>query len=118
MNKDGINQLCNQVRESAFSLHKHLRHGHLEGIYENGLTKRLTKLGAIVPPQAPVAGYDEDGTILGDLNANLLVELKVVCAIYVAQLLGYLRGSAKWSSLLIDFASQELFIKRYILDPS
>lgn len=76
--------------------------------------------------QAPVPVYDEDGTILGNLSADLLVsdelivELKAVRAVnddHVAQLLGYLRGSGKKYGLLINFGSPILFIKRYVLDP-
>lgn len=104
MNIEEINTLCDAVRECSFGLHKHLKHGHLEKIYENGLAHRLKKRGIAVEQQAPVPVYDEDGTILGDLNADifvsneLIVELKAVCAVnddHVSQLLGYLRGSGK-----------------------
>ncbi len=127
MNINEINQLCNTVRECSFGLHTHLRHGHLEKIYENGLAHRLKKRNIPALQLAPVPVYDEDGTILGDLNADLLVadelivELKAVRAVnddHVAQLLGYLRGSGKRYGLLINFGSPKLFIKRYILDPS
>jgi len=103
-----------------------LRHGHLEKIYENGLAHRLRKLDVAVQQQAPVPVYGEDGTILGDLKADLLVadepivELKAVRAVHddhVAQLLGYLRGSGKRYGLLINFGSPKLSIKRYVLDP-
>jgi GxxExxY protein len=126
MKIDEINQLCDAVRECSFGLHKHLRHGHLEKIYENGLAHRLKKLNIVVQQQVPVPVYDEDGTMLGDLNADLfianelIVELKAVRAInddHVAQLLGYLRGSGKRYGLLVNFGSPKLFIKRYVLDP-
>jgi GxxExxY protein len=126
MKIDEINQLGDAVRECSFGLHKHLRHGHLEKIYENGLAHRLKKLNIVVQQQVPVPVYDEDGTMLGDLNADLfianelIVELKAVRAInddHVAQLLGYLRGSGKRYGLLVNFGSPKLFIKRYVLDP-
>lgn len=125
MNKAEIDQLCDHVRECSFGLHRHLRHGHLEKIYENGLAHRLRKRGVEVQQQAPVPVYDEDGTILGDLNADLfvadelIIELKAVRAVngdHVAQLLGYLRGSGQRYGLLINFGSPKLYIKRYILD--
>jgi hypothetical protein len=34
-------ELSDLIRETAFALHKHLRLGHLEKVYENGLTHRL-----------------------------------------------------------------------------
>lgn len=126
MNIDQVNSLCDTVRECSFSLHKHLRHGHLEKIYENGLANRLKKRGITVEQQAPVPVYDEDGTILGDMKADLfvadelIVELKAVRAVnddHVSQLLGYLRGSGKRYGLPINFGSPKLRINRYILDP-
>ncbi len=38
-------ELCDQIRETSFSLHRYLRHGHLEKVYENGLAHRLRKAG-------------------------------------------------------------------------
>lgn len=104
MIENAINSLCDVVRECSYGLHKHLRHGHLEKIYKNGLAHRLKKANVDVVQQAPVPVYDEDDTILGDLNADLfvsselIVELKAVRSVnddHVAQLLGYLRGSGK-----------------------
>lgn len=43
MNKDQLNFLCNEVRESGYDLHRYLKHGHLEKVYENGLANRLKK---------------------------------------------------------------------------
>ena len=63
-----INELCDLVRESSFSLHRFLRSGHLEKVYENGLANRLRKLGLSVEQQHPLKVRDEDGTILGDTN--------------------------------------------------
>ena len=40
MNADGMNQLCDIVRETGFAIHKYHRHGHLEKIYENALAHR------------------------------------------------------------------------------
>ena len=36
--KDDIFLLCDRIRETSFALHRHLRHGHLEKVYENGFT--------------------------------------------------------------------------------
>lgn len=126
MTENEINGLCDLVREGSLGLHKHLRHGHLKKIYENGLAHRLRKADVEVMQQAPVPVYDKDGTILGDLNADLfvadelVVELKAVRAVnndHVAQLLGYLRGSGRRYGLLINFGAPKLYIKRYVLDP-
>ena len=40
-----IFKLCDQVRETAFAIHRYHRHGHVEKIYENALAHRLRKIG-------------------------------------------------------------------------
>jgi GxxExxY protein len=119
-----IFQLCDQIRETAFALHCYLRHGHLEKVYENGLAHRLCKAGVQVKQQHPLQVLDEDGTVLGDYLADLLVEgeliveLKACKAIadeHIAQLLGYLRGCRVEHGLLINFGSRIIEIKKFVL---
>jgi len=119
-----IFQLCDWVRETAFALHRYLRHGHLEKVYENGLAHRLRKLGIQMEQQLALQVLDEDGTVLGDYFADLLVdkelivELKACKALtddHVAQLLGYLRGCRIEHGLLINFGSSKLEVRKYIL---
>jgi hypothetical protein len=40
---EGMNQLCDVVRETSFAIHKYHRNGHLEKVYENALAHRLRK---------------------------------------------------------------------------
>ena len=116
--------LCDQIREISFELHRYLRHGHLEKVYENGLAHRLRKVQLTVEQQYPLKVYDEDGTVLGDYVADLyvedclIVELKACKSLadeHVAQLLGYLRASRIEHGLLINFGGPKLQIKKYIL---
>ncbi|MEM7792371.1 MAG: GxxExxY protein [Verrucomicrobiota bacterium] len=126
MKESGISRLCDMVRECSFALHNHLRHGHLEKVYENGLVHRLRKLDLSDGQQITVPVYDDGGTILGDLHADLLVsedrivELKgafAICGDYLGQLIGYFRSSRKRDGLLINFGNPRLYIQRYALDP-
>ena len=119
-----IFQLCDQVRETAFALHRYLRHGHLEKVYENGLANRLRKAGVQVKKQHTLQVLDEDGTVLGDyfadlfVSSELIVELKACKALtdeHVAQLLGYLRGCRVEHGLLINFGSRKLEVGKYVL---
>ncbi len=119
-----INELCDLVRQTAFAIHVYHGHGHLEKIYENALAHRLGQAGLKVVAQAPLQVFDEDGTLLGDYFADLLiedmllVELKACRALadeHVAQLLGYLKSSRKAHGLLINFGSYKFEIKKYIL---
>ena len=122
--KDLIFQVCDEVRECSFALHKFLRHGHKEKIYENGLANRLRKKSIEFVQQPSLAVFDDDGVLLGDLELDMLVvgelviELKAVKTIlneHVAQLLGYLRASRKEHGLLINFGAPVLQIKKYAL---
>ncbi|HEY4301123.1 MAG TPA: GxxExxY protein [Candidatus Didemnitutus sp.] len=124
--KDDIFRLSDQVREISLALHHHLRHGHLEKVYENGLANRIRKLALPVVQQHPLNVYDEDGTLLGEFFADLLVagrlviELKACRALadhHVAQVLGYLRASRIEHALLINFGAPRLEIRKFALTP-
>lgn len=121
---NSMNELCDIVRETSFAVHRYLRNGHLEKIYENALAHRLRKLGLNIVPQYPLQVFDEDGTILGDYYADLfvegclIVELKAARAIdneHIAQLLGYLRSSRVETGLLINFGGPKLYIKKFLM---
>lgn len=128
MKKDPIFLLCDQIRETAYALHKYHRHGHAEKVYENGLAHRLRKQGLKVTQQHPLSVYDEDGTVLGEYFSDLLVEDQLIielkaCRVladeHVAQLLGYLRSSRREHGLLINFGAPILRVRKYALsDPT
>jgi len=120
-----IMALCDQVRETAYSIHEYHAHGHLEKVYENALVHRLRKAGLNVQQQCPLKVFDEDGTEIGDYYADLIVEgcliieLKTSRALsneHRAQLLGYLRASGIEHGLLINFGSYRFQIKKYALN--
>ena len=126
MKWDTINDLCDIVRTTSLAIHRYHRSGHVEKIYENALRHRLEKQGLRVEQQHPVKVLDEDGTLLGDLFADLLVEKVLVVELkacrsvvdeHVAQLLGYLRSTRIENGLLINFGAPKLYIKKYILTP-
>jgi GxxExxY protein len=124
MTEKEIFTLCDRVRETAFALHRFLRHGHLEKVYENGLAHRLRNAGVQVEQQHALQVRDEDGTVLGDYIADLFVEnvlivelkaCKTLADEHVAQLLGYLRACRIEHGLLINFGGPKLQIRKYAL---
>ncbi len=119
-----INELCDVVRETSFSIHVYHGHGHLEKVYENALAHRLRKLGHDVKQQHPIPVRDEDGTVIGDYLADLLIndclilELKAsknLADEHVAQILGYLKSSRVEHGMLINFGAYKFQIKKYAL---
>ena len=123
--EDKIKQLCDQVRETAYAIHKYHGTGHLEKVYENALVHRLRKAGLNVKQQHPLKVYDEDGTEIGDYYADLIVEDVLVvelkaCKMFAeehkAQIIGYLRSANIEHGLLINFGSCKFHIQKFVLD--
>ena len=119
-----LNELCKLVRETAYAIHVYHGHGHLEKVYENALTHRLRKLGLNVKQQYPITVFDEEGTIIGEYFADLIVEeiliaeLKACRALvneHTAQVLGYLRSARKEHGLLMNFGSYKFQIQKYAM---
>ena len=73
-----MKELCDVVRETGYAIHVYHGHGHLEKIYENALVHRLRKAGIEVGQQHPLNVYDEDGTLLGEYFADLLIEGRLI----------------------------------------
>ena len=120
-----IRRLCDLVRICSYEAHCYLHHGHLEKIYERSLQNRLRALGIEVEAQCALPVYDEDGTLLGDFYADLvvenklLIELKACSAVteeHKAQILSYMRTSRIEHGLLINFGASKFYIKKFILD--
>jgi GxxExxY protein len=119
-----IHELCDVVREIAYAIHVYHGQGHLEKVYEAALAHRLRKAGLAVKQQHAIQVQDEDGTVIGEFNADLLVEgrlvveLKAVRALadeHVAQLLGYLKSTRIEHGLLMNFGSYKFEIRKYSL---
>ena len=114
MSREELDSLIEQVRQVAYRLHVYLGVGLLETVYENGLKHRLEKAGFKVDAQKPLKVVDEDGFVLGDyyadlvVNDELIIELKAVKMIaneHLAQLLNYLAITKQAAGLLINFGS-------------
>jgi GxxExxY protein len=119
---DSIKALCDQIRETAYAIHVYHGHGHLEKVYENALANRLRKAGLDVKQQHPIQVFDEDGTLIGDYIADLLVggvvivELKTAKTLaseHEAQILGYLKSARMEHGLLINFGSYRFQIRKF-----
>ncbi|OYW16925.1 MAG: hypothetical protein B7Z55_13565 [Planctomycetales bacterium 12-60-4] len=125
--KDRVFQLCDAVRLTGLAIHTYLGPGHLEKVYENALVHRLRRQGLEARPQHPLVVYDEDGTLLGEYFADLLIEgslivelkaAKTVTDDHVAQILGYLRAARIEHGLLVNFGASKFSIKKYVMsDP-
>ena len=118
-----LQHLCEQIRQISYEIHVYHGHGHLEKVYENALAHRLRKAGLEVKQQHPIQVFDEDGTLIGDYYADLLVEgwliveLKTAKALadeHVAQILGYLKSARLEHGLLINFGSYKFELRKFV----
>jgi GxxExxY protein len=99
----------------------------LEKVYLKALSHRLQKRGLDVKEQFPLHVFDEDGTLLGDYLADLLIENHLIIELkackslvdeHVAQVLGYMRSARLEHGMLINFGAPKLQVKKYILNDS
>jgi GxxExxY protein len=122
MTEEDIRLLCDHIRQVAYDIHVYLGWGHLEKVYETALLHRLRKVGVSVEQQFPLSVYDEDGTLLGDYYADLLVERVLIIEIkagralapeHEAQILGYLRSARLEHGLLMNFGARKFEIRKF-----
>ena len=111
------------ISEKWYDIHVYHGHGHLEKVYENALAHRLQKAGLDVKQQWPIKVYDEDGTLIGDYVADLLVEGELIVELKTAktlapehetQILGYLKSARLPHGLLINFGAYKFEIRKYV----
>jgi GxxExxY protein len=116
-------ELCNIVRQTAYAIHEYHAHGHLEKVYENALGHRLRKAGFNAEQQYPLEVKDEDGTVVGEYFADILVENKLIvelkaCKTFIpeheAQILGYLRSANMKHGLLSNFGAPKFQIRKFV----
>lgn len=115
MTEEEAKRICDKIRQVAYDLHVYLGVGYLEKVYENGLKHRLEKAGMKVETQIPIQVKDEDGVVLGEYVADMmvdgiLVELKAVSTmlpVHVAQTLNYLKALNLEHGDLVNFGSSK-----------
>lgn len=126
MNEEQAKVLCGRIRQTAYDIHVYHGHGHLEKVYENALVHRLRKAGIQAEQQSPIQVFDEDGTLIGDYFADVLVEGEIIVELkaaktlvpeHEAQILGYLNSSRKEHGLLINFGAFRFQVRKYAKKP-
>jgi GxxExxY protein len=118
-----IEDLVAQVRQTAYAIHLYHAHGHLEKVYENALAHRLRLAGLSVKQQHPIVVRDEDGAVIGEYFADLLVEDRLLIELkatktlvdeHTAQVLGYLKSTGLDHGMLINFGSYKFQVRKFI----
>ena len=120
MTDDEAKKICDKIRQIAYDLHVYLGVGYLEKVYENALAHRLNKAAMNVQTQIPIQIKDEDGYVIGDYIADMivegiLVELKSVSTllpVHIAQTINYLTATGIRHGMLINFGSNTFQCKK------
>ena len=117
-----LNLVTERVIGCAFVVGNALGVGFLEKVYENALVHELRKQGLRVEQQRPIEVL-YDGVIVGNYQADLLVEesviteLKAVTAlnmVHFAQCMNYLKATGLNLGLLINFGNPKVEVKRVV----
>ena len=123
MTEEEAKGICERIRQVAYDLHVYLGVGFLEKVYENALAHRLGSAGMNVSTQVPIVVRDEDGFVIGEYVADMLVdgvlvELKAVStllSVHAAQTLNYLKATGIEHGLLINFGSYRFECQKFVL---
>ena len=113
MTDDDAKRICDKIRQNAYDLHVYLGIGYLEKVYENALAHRLLKAGMSVQTQVPIQVKDEDGFVIGDYVADMIVEgvlielksVSTILPVHTAQTINYLTATGIRHGMLINFGS-------------
>src|SRR5437867_11224493 len=114
-------QLTEQIIAAAIRVHRALRPGFLESIYEEGLAVEFALSGIQFIRQHPVPLFYRDHQI-GEHRLDFLVERKIIVElkaiselqdIHFAVGRSYLKATNLQDGLLLNFATTPLTIKRF-----
>ncbi len=117
-------ELTSIIIEIFYRVYNKLGYGFLEKVYENALMIEFKKEGIQARAQTPIKVYYDDGEIIGEYSADILIDDKVMVEIKAiknlveeneAQLLNYLRATDIEVGLLLNFGPQPE-IKRKAFD--
>ena len=120
--REGLNQLSEEVIGAAYRVSNTLGCGYLEKVYENALAVELRNRGRRIVQQAAMTVL-YGGQVVGEYYADLLVEHSLVVelkavrsldSIHEAQCLNYLRASRLRLCLLMNFARPRVDVRRIV----
>ena len=115
-------ELTDQIIGAAVGVHKELKPGFVEKIYQRALYLELKNVGLDVDREKKISvsykkanlGYGQVDFIV---NGKVVVEVKSVAEIkpiHKAQLLSYLKSAEKKVGLILNFGAPVLQIKRVV----
>lgn len=122
-NKIIYKDLSYKLQGLFFDIRNDLGSGHKESIYQKALEKELVRAGVKFAKEPSIKIYSQKGEFLGLYRPDFLIEDKIIIELKAAEdvtkqemarVYDYLRNSNYELAYLVNFASQQLFIKRFL----
>ncbi len=119
---ENMNDISEKIIGCAFKVGNSLGNGFLEKVYTNAMTHELRKSGLKVDQEHAIKVI-YDGVVVGNYEADLLVEdcvlveLKTVQAldnVHFSQCMNYLRATGLELCLLINFYRPKVELRRIV----
>lgn len=116
-------ELTKEIIGAAFEVHNELGYGFLEKVYQRAMQVELLHRGFAAAMEFPIQVRFR-GAIVGDYEADLCVEEKVIVELKVAkhynpedepQLLNELRATGIRVGILINFGKDRVEFKRFVM---
>ena len=117
-----LRELTDKIIGAAIEVHRELRSGFLEKVYENALCLELKIRGLQFESQVPMP-VKYKGQHVGTYVADIIVERAVLCELkaldaivpeHESQVLHYLKATGIRVGLILNFGASKLQIKRLI----
>ncbi len=118
-------ELTEKILGIFYDVYNEMGHGFLEHVYARAMEHALTAAGLHVAREVPIAVWFR-GLQVGDFNADLLVEGKILLELKAArtidaafekQILNYLRATEIETGLLLNFGNKPEF-RRFAFENS
>ena len=118
-------EITHKIIGAAYKVYNQLGFGFLESVYHNAMLIELAKYDIKVESEKPLNVFYDD-QVVGEFNADLFVENKVVVELksrqnlvkgHEVQLVNYLNGLKKEIGLLINFGPSGVEVKRKYRNP-
>ena len=115
-------EVTEKIIGAAFEVHQQLGYGFLERVYQRALQVELIRRGATAETEKRIQVLYKD-TVVGDYNADLIVDGCVIVEIKVApeydkrdeaQLLNEIKATGDRVGLLLNFGRTKVAHKRLI----
>ena len=115
--------LTKEIIGAAFEVHNELGYGFLEKVYQRAMQVELLHRGFAAAMEFPIQVRFR-GAIVGDFEADLFVEQKVIVELKVAkhynpedepQLLNELKATGIRVGILINFGKDRVEFKRFVM---